>query len=153
MGPRLEYILRNCLLSLLDYPKANLADVLRLLSDKDFRNEVIPFVKNEQVKEFWLTEYNKYPERLKAEAISPIQNKVGAFLSHPLLKKALTSRGIESITPSLRKIGIRITYTRTSEARLIHIEKGVENASYPSYASSDKSSRFNEPHQDYFDFP
>jgi hypothetical protein len=90
-GPRLEYILRNCLLSLLDYPNANLADILRILSDKSFRDEVIPFIQNEQVKDFWLNEYNKYSERLKAEAISPIQNKVGAFLSHPLLRKILTN--------------------------------------------------------------
>lgn len=89
-GPRLEYILRNSLLSLLDYPQATLADVLKLLSDKDFRNKVVPFISNEQIKEFWTKEFDKYPERLRAEAISPIQNKVGAFLSHPILKKILT---------------------------------------------------------------
>jgi GTPase SAR1 family protein len=90
-GPRLEYILRNCLLSLLDYPNSNLADILKLLSDKDFRKKVIPYIQNKQVKEFWIKEYDKYPERFKIEAISPIQNKVGAFLSHPLLQKILTN--------------------------------------------------------------
>jgi DNA helicase HerA-like ATPase len=89
-GPRLEYILRNCLLSLLDYPDANLSDILKLLSDKDFRKKVIPFISNKQIKEFWIKEFEKYPERFKVEAISPIQNKVGAFLSHPLLQKILT---------------------------------------------------------------
>lgn len=100
-GPRLEHILRNCLLSLLDYPNATLGDILRLLSEKDFRDEVIPFINNEQVKDFWINEYNKYPERLKAEAISPIQNKVGAFLAHPVLNKILTN---PSKPLSLRKI-------------------------------------------------
>lgn len=90
-GPRLEYILRNCLLSLLDYPQADLSGILKLLSDKDFRKTVIPFIQNEQIKEFWIKEYEKYTERLRAEAISPIQNKVGAFLSHPLLRKILLS--------------------------------------------------------------
>jgi hypothetical protein len=90
-GPRLEHILRNCLLSLLDYPNATLSDILRLLSDKDYRKKVIPFVSNEQIQEFWTKEFDKYPERLRAEAISPIQNKVGAFLSHPLLQRILTS--------------------------------------------------------------
>ena len=89
-GPRLEHILRNCLLTLLDYPHANLSDILRLLSDKGFRQTVIPFIQNERIKEFWTKEFDKYPERLRAEAISPIQNKVGAFLSHPLLQKILT---------------------------------------------------------------
>lgn len=89
-GPRLEYILRNCLLSLLDYSEATLSDILKLLSDRDFRKKVIPNIQNKQVKEFWLKEYDRYPERFKIEAISPIQNKVGAFLSHPLLQKILT---------------------------------------------------------------
>lgn len=89
-GPRLEYILRNCLLSLLDYPNATLSDILRILSEKDFRKKVVPFITNKQVKDFWIKEYDKYPERLRTEAISPIQNKVGAFLTHPQLLKILT---------------------------------------------------------------
>jgi hypothetical protein len=90
-GPRLEYILRNSLLTLLDYPNANLADILKLLSDREFRKKVIPYISNEQVKGFWIKEFDKYPERLRAEAISPIQNKVGAFLSHPALQKIMTN--------------------------------------------------------------
>lgn len=90
-GPRLEHILRNCLLSLLDYPNATLADILKLLSDKQFRQNVTGFVENEQVREFWTKEFDKYPERFKAEAVAPIQNKVGAFLSQPLLHKILTT--------------------------------------------------------------
>lgn len=90
-GPRLEYILRNSLLSLLDYPNANLSDILKVLTDGDFRKKVITHISNEQIKKFWADEFNKYPERLRAEAIAPIQNKVGAFLSHPLLQRILTN--------------------------------------------------------------
>jgi hypothetical protein len=89
-GPRLEHILRNSILSLLDYPNANFTDILKVLTDRNFRREIAPFIQNKQVKEFWIKEFDKYPERLRAEAISPIQNKVGAFLSHPLLQKMLT---------------------------------------------------------------
>jgi len=89
-GPRLEYILRNCILALLDHPHSDLSDILRLLNDRTFRKEVVASIRNKQVREFWLLEYEKYPERLRLEAISPIQNKVGAFLSHPLLKRILT---------------------------------------------------------------
>jgi hypothetical protein len=90
-GPRLEYILRNCLLTLLDYPDATLSDILRILSDKYFREKVVSFVDNKQIRDFWHKEYNLYPERLRVEAISPIQNKVGAFLSNSLLQKILTN--------------------------------------------------------------
>jgi type IV secretory pathway TraG/TraD family ATPase VirD4 len=89
-GPRLEYILRNAFLALLDYEEATLADVLRLLSDREFRKRVALNISQKQVYEFWMKEYEHYPANFRAEAIAPIQNKVGAFLTNPLLKNILT---------------------------------------------------------------
>lgn len=89
-GPRLEHILRNALLALLDQPEATLADVLRLLNDSDFRRAAALRVYNPHVRAFWLNEYENYPARLRAEAIAPIQNKVGAFLTNPILNSILT---------------------------------------------------------------
>lgn len=89
-GPRLEYILRNCLLSLLDYPEATMMDIQRILSDRSFREKVLTHTDNGQVRDFWHKEYDVFPERLRTEAISPIQNKVGAFLSNTLLQRILT---------------------------------------------------------------
>src|SRR5438445_1956348 len=91
-GPRLEHILRNAFLALLEQPEATLADVLRLLDDHAFRREVSSRVYNTQVRDFWLREYENYPLRLRAEAIAPIQNKVGAFLTDPLLNRILTQK-------------------------------------------------------------
>src|SRR5439155_5767103 len=89
-GPRLEHILRNALLALLDQPQATLADVLRLLDDRDFRKHAAGRVRSAQVRSFWLREYEGYPARFQAEAIAPVQNKVGAFLSDPVLNGILT---------------------------------------------------------------
>ena len=100
-GPRLEHILRNSLLALLDYPRATLADILPLLSDKKLRHRVIGYSTNSQIRDFWLKEYEGYPARFRAEAIAPIQNKVGAFLSSPVLRKILTR---PEIPLSLRRI-------------------------------------------------
>jgi type IV secretory pathway TraG/TraD family ATPase VirD4 len=91
-GPRLEHVLRNAFLALLEQPEATLADVLRLLDDHVFRREVSSRVYNSQVRDFWLREYENYPLRLRAEAIAPIQNKVGAFLTDPLLNRILTQK-------------------------------------------------------------
>jgi DNA helicase HerA-like ATPase len=88
-GPRLEHILRNALLALFDQPQATLADVLRLLDDARFRRQVADNTPNQQVREFWLKEYERYPARFQIEAIAPIQNKVGAFLSDPVLQRIL----------------------------------------------------------------
>lgn len=89
-GPRLEHVLRNALLALLELPEATLADVLRLLDEPAFRKRVAERVANEQVRRFWLKEYEGYPARFRAEAIAPIQNKVGAFLADPVLQRILT---------------------------------------------------------------
>jgi len=89
-GPRLEYILRNALLALLEQPQATLADVLRLLVDDSYRRQAASRVENLQVRSFWLREYAGYHERLRAEAIAPVQNKVGAFFANPLLARILT---------------------------------------------------------------
>jgi hypothetical protein len=91
-GPRLEHILRNAFLALLDQPEATLADVLRLLDEPAFRREACSRISNSQVRDFWLREYENYPLRLRAEAIAPIQNKVGAFLTNPLLNRILTQK-------------------------------------------------------------
>lgn len=89
-GPRLEHILRNALLALLDQQWATLADISRLLNDQGYRQAAAGLVKNPQVRAFWLHEYEGYPARFRAEAIAPIQNKVGAFLADPRLHAILS---------------------------------------------------------------
>ena len=84
-GVRMEHILRNCILTLLEAPDANLSDILRLLTDKDFRERVLARVENQQVRYFWKKEYEKYSPPFRLNAIAPIQNKVGAFLTDPRL--------------------------------------------------------------------
>ncbi len=89
-GVRMEHILRNALLTLLDQPAATMADILSLLADKDFREQAIRNVENPQVRRFWESEYDRYTARYRADGIAPIQNKVGAFLSDPRLYRILT---------------------------------------------------------------
>ena len=88
-GPRMEYILRNVFLALLDQPGSTLLDVPRLLDDRDFRSYVVARVGNAEVRRFWLQEYQKFPANFRAEAISPIQNKIGEFLLNPMTPKPL----------------------------------------------------------------
>jgi CxxC-x17-CxxC domain-containing protein len=85
-GPRLEYLLRNAILALLEYPTSTLLGVTRILVDKTYREKVLEKVTDPVVKSFWTEEFTKYHDRLMAEAISPIQNKVGQFLSSSLIR-------------------------------------------------------------------
>ncbi len=85
-GPRLEYILRNAILALLSHPSSTLLGINRLLVDKQYREEVLSYVDDPVVSSFWIDEFSKYNDRLLTEAISPIQNKVGQFLSSGLIR-------------------------------------------------------------------
>ena len=84
--PRLEYILRNVVLSVIEYPNATLMHILRVLTDKDFREEVISHVHDSVLLKFWNSEFNKWQDRQREEAIAPITNKVGQFLSSRLVR-------------------------------------------------------------------
>jgi len=85
-GPRLEYILRNTILAILDYPDSTLLGVTRMLSDKVFRRKVIAKIQDPVVKAFWVNEFAGYADKFASEAVSPIQNKVGQFLSSSLIR-------------------------------------------------------------------
>lgn len=85
-GPRLEYVLRNAVLALLEYPGSTLLGIMRLLVDKEYRAKVMEKVKDPVVKSFWVDEFSKYKGNFEVEAISPIQNKVGQFLSNPMIR-------------------------------------------------------------------
>ncbi len=85
-GPRLEHILRHAIFTLLEYPDATLLDLPRLLTNKDFRYMVLRQVTNQQVREFWFSEFEKYSAWMKSEAVSPILNKVGQFLTSAPLR-------------------------------------------------------------------
>ena len=89
-GQRMEHILRNALLLLLEQPAATLADLLTLFRDEAFRKNAIRNCRNAQVREFWRLEYPKY-SRFASEAVAPIQSKVAAFLSDPALCRVLTT--------------------------------------------------------------
>ena len=80
-GPRMEYILRFTILTLLEYPDATLLDIQPLLTDIEYRTQVLSYVKNEHTLAYWHNEFAKYSPTLRAEAISPILNKTGLFLT------------------------------------------------------------------------
>ena len=86
---RMEYILNNALLALLEYPNSTIMGANRMLADKDFRKKVVDNVKDPAVKSYWINEFAKYPERYREEATGAIQNKIGQFISNPLIRNII----------------------------------------------------------------
>jgi len=92
-GVRMEHILRNVLLALLEQPNATLHDVLRLMTDQKFRKVIVGRLKNATVRTFLEKEFERFTFGYRADGIAPIQNKIGAFLADPLLNRILTAPG------------------------------------------------------------
>ena len=95
-GVKLEHILRHAILTLLDQPKATIADIVEILLDKEFRTEAIKHVKSESVKKFWKREFKEYHKY----DLLPVLNKIGGMLVHPVIKRVLIDNPEEI---SLRK--------------------------------------------------
>ncbi len=98
---RMEYILNNTILALLEYPGATLLGVNRMFSDNEFRKKVVENVTDTVVKAFWLKEYASYAQRYETEATAAIQNKVGQFISAPLIRNII---GQVRSTIDMRKV-------------------------------------------------
>jgi len=98
---RMEYILNNCILALLEYPDSTLLGINRMLADVKYREEVVSKVKDPIVKSFWVTEYARYTQRYEIEATAAIQNKVGQFVSNALIRNVI---GQTNSTINMRKI-------------------------------------------------
>lgn len=89
-GPRLEYVLRNATLTLLERDGSTLLDLTLLLSDEEFRRNYIAKVTNPFLRRFWADEFNSLSSTKQTEVVSPILNKVGQFLSVPLIRNIVS---------------------------------------------------------------
>lgn len=85
-GPRLEHVLRNTIMALLEVPDSTLLGIMRMLVDKQFRKKIVEQLKDPVVKSFWTEEFAKYSDKFQTEAVAPIQNKVGQFLTSSLIR-------------------------------------------------------------------
>lgn len=102
-GPRLEYILRNTLLTLLSQ-NAKLEDILTMLTDERYRNRVVNNMEDLVLKNFWKEEFNKMQDKQRTEAIAPILNKVGQFVTSPLIRNVVnTNRSSFSIEDAMNE--------------------------------------------------
>lgn len=113
---RMEYILLNCVLALLDTPGSTLLGISRILADKDFRKKIVENVKDPVVKGFWVNEFAKYTDKFASEAIAPVQNKVGQFLSNTVIRNIVAQ---PKSTIDLRKI------MDTRKILIVNLSKGL----------------------------
>jgi len=86
---RMQYILQNTILALLEYPGATMLGINKMLVDKTYRDKVVANVTDSSVKTYWTKEFAGYTERFAAEAIPAIQNKIGQFTSNPLIRNII----------------------------------------------------------------
>ncbi len=86
---RMQYILQNTILALLEFPDATMLGINRMLTEKAYRQKVVDNVTDTSVKEYWTKEFASYTDRFAAEATPAIQNKIGQFTSNPLIRNII----------------------------------------------------------------
>ncbi len=86
---RMEYILNNTLLALLEYPNSTLLGIMKMFADKEYRKSIVENLQDPVVKSFWVDEFAKYTQKLETEAVAAIQNKVGQFVANPLIRNII----------------------------------------------------------------
>jgi hypothetical protein len=100
-SPRMEYILNNTILALLEYPDSTLLGINKMMSNKEYRKKVVANLKDPIVKSFWVDEFAKYADKFATEATAAIQNKIGQFISNNLIRNII---GQPHSTLDMRKI-------------------------------------------------
>ena len=90
--PRLEHVFRFTVLALLDYPEATMRGMIQLLTDRSYRQKVIAYIQDDMVKRFFAVEFADWSEKFDTDAIIPLVNKLGQFLSMPMLRNIFAQK-------------------------------------------------------------
>mgnify|MGYP001558790569 CR=1 FL=1 len=122
--PRLEHVFRFTCLALLDYPHATMRGMISMLTDRNYRQKVVEYIEDDMVKRFWAIEFADWSEKFDTDAIIPLVNKLGQFLSDPLLRNIF---GQKENKVDLEKLinEKKIIFINLSKGRL-----GEENSSF-----------------------
>lgn len=117
---RMEYILGNTILALLEYPNSTLLDINRMYSEKAFRKKVVENVKDPLVKAFWTQEFTSYTDRYAQEATPAIQNKIGQFTANPIIRNIVgqphSSFDLRKIMDERKMVIINLSKGRVGES-------------------------------------
>jgi len=114
-GNRMEYTLKQSILTLLHYPGASLLHIQRLLTDKSFREEVLMYVPDIQLRLYWFTQFDTYSSPFRNEVITPILGKVGVFNSNPILRNIVGQPGCLNFKQMMN----------TNKIVLVNLAKGI----------------------------
>ena len=122
--PRLEHVFRFTCLALLDYPHATMRGMISMLTDRNYRQKVVEYITDDMVKRFFAIEFADWSEKFDTDAIIPLVNKLGQFLSDPLLRNIFGQKQ-NKIDISKLMNSRKIIFINLSKGRI-----GEENSSF-----------------------
>lgn len=122
--PRLEHVFRFTTLALLDYPYATMRGMISMLTDRNYRQKVVEYIQDDMVKRFWAIEFADWSEKFDTDAIIPLVNKLGQFLSDPMLRNIFGQKENRIDIESLMNSG-KLIFINLSKGRI-----GEENSSF-----------------------
>ena len=118
-NPRLEHILRMTIFALLDYPLATIGGIIKILDNKEYRDDVISYIKDDMVKKFWLEEFEDWSLKFESDAVIPIKNRFSQFLSNPILSNIFNQNenkiNIDEIIKTQKILLVNLSHNKIGE--------------------------------------
>lgn len=146
-APRFEHLLRNVVFTLLDVPDASLGLVPRLLTDRSFRQSLLHHVRSTEVRDFWTTEFDRYSPGMRGVVLAPLQNKIGALLTDPRLRRVLgTSKSTFRLSRIMDAGGVLLV--NLSKGRMGEGPSSLLGSLLVSYLSQAALARAGQPEED-----
>lgn len=148
---RMEYILQNCILALLDTPGTTLLGIPRILVDKDYRQRIVANVKDPVVRSFWVHEFETWRDQFRNEAIVPIQNKVGQFLNTSFIRNIVGQTKSTLNVPEIMNSG-KILLVNVSKGKIGEDNSALLGAMIITMVQLAAMERVRIPEEDRLDF-
>ncbi|MCD5383070.1 ATP-binding protein, partial [Candidatus Gracilibacteria bacterium] len=149
-GPRLEHFLRNAILALVEIEGTTMLSILRIFNDSKYRDWIVKQIKNPTVISFWKDEFGKMQDRQRQEALGPIQNKVGQFLSSATIRNIFGQRK-SSIDLRFAMDKKKIIIINLSKGKIGEVNSSLLGSMLVTKFQIDAMSRANIPERDRVD--
>ncbi|OGM16045.1 hypothetical protein A2V56_02245 [Candidatus Woesebacteria bacterium RBG_19FT_COMBO_42_9] len=89
VGPRFEHAVRNAMLTAMAEPGSTFVEVMRILTDSSFVQDILPKVTDPIVRRYWTDQIAQTADFHKSEVLDYIVSKFGRFVTNKMIRNII----------------------------------------------------------------
>ncbi|OGM76033.1 hypothetical protein A2394_03195 [Candidatus Woesebacteria bacterium RIFOXYB1_FULL_42_36] len=89
VGPRFEHAVRNAMLTAMYEPGSTFVEIMRILTDARFVQELLPKVQDPIIRRYWTDQIAQTSDFHKSEVLDYITSKFGRFVTNKLIRNII----------------------------------------------------------------